>query len=123
MVFGFLAAMALLNGSGRVIGKIFSVFGFASDGEGFLGLAGFLAFSLILGLAALAAAWKFFGLSVTLPDRVLSWVGLGLGGDDSLSQARDSQARFQGALGVQTRIAQVFSRSPAILKGPPKAKP
>jgi hypothetical protein len=51
MVLGFLLAMTMMSAIGRMTGHIFSVFGFDRLGESFLGVAGFLAFAVILGLA------------------------------------------------------------------------
>jgi hypothetical protein len=106
MVLGFLAAMALLSGLGRVTGSVFSAFGFARLGEGFLGVSGFLAFSVILGSCAIGAAWKLFGLAAGLPDRVLSWVGAGGGGGGEAEEARRGQASFQAAGSLGTRMLE-----------------
>ncbi|MDR1546187.1 MAG: DotA/TraY family protein [Deltaproteobacteria bacterium] len=97
MVFGFLAALSLLGAFGRAIGGIFSVFGFAALGDSFLGLSGFLAFALVLGLSVSAAAWKLFGLAVHLPERVMVWVGQRFSRAEEIEEARRVQVGFLSA--------------------------
>jgi conjugal transfer/type IV secretion protein DotA/TraY len=106
MILGFLLAMTLLNGIGRVIGHIFSVFGFDRLGESFLGVSGFLAFAVILGLCALTAVWKLFGLVVTLPDKVMAWIGGGGGSYGEIEEARRHQAGYQVAGSVGTKVLE-----------------
>ncbi|MDR0620763.1 MAG: DotA/TraY family protein [Deltaproteobacteria bacterium] len=95
MVFAFLMAMALLNGIGRMVGHVFSVFGFDRLGETFIGPMGFVAFSAILGLCAMTAAWKLFGLVSRLPDRVMVWIG---GGGDHHGEIEDAKRVQAGTL-------------------------
>ncbi|MDR3134920.1 MAG: DotA/TraY family protein [Deltaproteobacteria bacterium] len=106
MVIGFLLAMALLNGIGRMVGQVFSVFGFDRLGESFLGISGFLAFAVIVGLCAVTATWKLFGLSSHLPDRVMAWIGGGGGGYGEIEDARRSQAGYQAAGGLGTKMLE-----------------
>ncbi|MDR2302190.1 MAG: DotA/TraY family protein [Deltaproteobacteria bacterium] len=106
MVLGFLLAMALLNGIGRVVGNIFSVFGFDRLGESFLGISGFLAFAVILGLCAITATWKLFGLAAHLPERVMTWIGGHGGSYGEIEDARRSQGGYQAAGSLGTRILE-----------------
>jgi hypothetical protein len=106
MIFGFLLAMALLNGLGRIIGHVFSVFGFDFLEGSFLGISGFMAFSVILGIVIVTAAWKLFGLCVYLPDKVVSWIG---GIERNLGEREDArigESGFKGAGGVSTRMLE-----------------
>ncbi|MDR1037387.1 MAG: DotA/TraY family protein [Deltaproteobacteria bacterium] len=105
MVFGFLLAMALVNGLGRVVGRVFSVFGFAFLEESFLGVSGFLAFAVILGAVTVTAVWKLFGLMCRLPDRVTAWIGsqVGPGGEDA--EGKESSGSYREAGVLATRMA------------------
>jgi hypothetical protein len=105
MVFGFLVAMGLLNGVGRIVGRVFSVFGFARLGESFLGVSGFLAFAVILGLCSIMACWRLFALAGSLPDRVMGWIGAGArGGGAEEEEARRHQTGYAAAGGVATKM-------------------
>jgi hypothetical protein len=118
MVLGFLVAMALLSGLGRVTGHVFSVFGFDRLGEGFLGVSGFLAFAVILGTCAISAAWRLFGLAAGLPDRVLAWVGGAPGAPGGeAEEARRGQAGFQAAGGLGSRMLEPLALG---REGPPR---
>jgi hypothetical protein len=117
MVLGFLMAMALLNGIGRVVGHVFSVFGFDRLGESFLGVSGFLAFAVILGLCAITAAWKLFGLASHLPDRVMAWIGGPGGSQGEIEDARRHQGGYRTAGHVGTKALE-----PLALKKEPLPK-
>ncbi|MDR2353567.1 MAG: DotA/TraY family protein [Deltaproteobacteria bacterium] len=104
MVFGFLIAMALLNGVGRVIGHIFGAFGFAFLGESFLGVSGFMAFSVILGISVVTATWKLFGLMSHLPDRVINWIGEHIHSLGEREEARSFNANYREAGTISTRM-------------------
>ncbi|MDR3155063.1 MAG: DotA/TraY family protein [Deltaproteobacteria bacterium] len=106
MVFGFLLAMALLNGLGRVIGRVFSVFGFAFLEESFLGASGFLAFAVILGAVTVTAVWKLFGLMSGLPDRVVGWIGGRLEHTGEQSDGRESAGSYREAGTLATRMLE-----------------
>jgi conjugal transfer/type IV secretion protein DotA/TraY len=106
MVLGFLLAMTLMGAVGQMAGHIFSVFGFGRLGESFLGLAGFLAFAVILGLAVVAAAWKLFGLAIQLPDKVLSWIGQHMERFGEVHEAHSQQGSFTTAGGVGRRFIE-----------------
>jgi hypothetical protein len=103
MVFGFLIAMALITSVGRIIGYVFSVFGFAYLSESFLGISGFMAFSVILGAVVVTAVWKIFGLMGTLPDRVVSWIGGHVPGQNERGEAARSQVEYGQAGAVSTQ--------------------
>jgi conjugal transfer/type IV secretion protein DotA/TraY len=119
MILGFLLAMALLNGIGRVVGEIFSIFGFDRLGESFLGISGFLAFAVILGLCAVTATWKLFSLSVNLPDRVMAWIGGQSGSQGEVEEARRNQGGYQAAGSLATKIIEPM----AITKNKPTGTP
>ncbi|MDR1080585.1 MAG: DotA/TraY family protein [Deltaproteobacteria bacterium] len=118
MVFGFLLAMALLNGLGHVIGRVFSVFGFAFLEESFLGVSGFMAFSVILGAVTVTAVWKLFGLSVSLPDRVVSWIGAQIGPGGEAREAREVSGGYREAGELSTRML-----GPVRTAGPARPRP
>jgi hypothetical protein len=75
MVVGFLLAMAILNLLGRLGGQMLTILGDEVFQSSFLGVSGFLALSAILGIVTVTAAYKLFGLSAHLPDRVVGWIG------------------------------------------------
>jgi conjugal transfer/type IV secretion protein DotA/TraY len=113
MVFGFLAAMGLLNGLGRVIGHVFSVFGFAFLEESFLGVSGFMAFSVILGAVTVTAVWKLFGMMAKLPDRVVSWIGAQIGPGGETGDGRVASSSYREAGALSTRMADPVKGRPA----------
>jgi conjugal transfer/type IV secretion protein DotA/TraY len=117
MVFGFLLAMALLTSVGRVIGHVFSVFGFGFLSEGFLGVSGFLAFSVILGAVVVTAVWKLFGLMGTLPERVIGWIGGHVPGIGEHSDAMRSQAEYGAAGALSTQALNPITRPGKAPKG------
>ncbi|MDR1657727.1 MAG: DotA/TraY family protein [Deltaproteobacteria bacterium] len=112
MVFGFLTAMALMTGTGRVVGYIFAVFGFDRLGESFLGLSGFMAFSIILGLAVVAAAWKLFGLISHLPERVMAWIGTHAQHFSEVEDVRRNQGEYAQAGGLSSRMLNPATSTP-----------
>jgi hypothetical protein len=116
MVFGFLAAMALLEGLGRVIGQIFSVFGFAVLEESFLGISGFMAFAVILGLIVITAVWKLFGLVNYFPERILSWIGESGQHFGEKEEARAVSVNYKEAGSVSTRILNPLSTPEKAIK-------
>jgi conjugal transfer/type IV secretion protein DotA/TraY len=115
MVFGFLVAMALVTAVGRIIGFVFSVFGFAFLTETFAGISGFMAFSVILGAVVVTAVWKLFGLMSSLPDRVVSWIGGHVPAQNEKSEAARAQGEYGAAGAVSTQAL-------APLTKPEKAK-
>jgi conjugal transfer/type IV secretion protein DotA/TraY len=106
MVIGFLLAMALMTGLGRVIGHMLAVFGFDRVGESFLGVSGFLAFSVIMGLCVVTAAWRLFGLAAHLPERAVSWIGAHVGGHAEVEEARRIQSGYGAAGTVSTKMIE-----------------
>ncbi|MDR2443503.1 MAG: DotA/TraY family protein [Deltaproteobacteria bacterium] len=113
MVFGFLTAMALMNGAGRVVGHIFAVFGFSRLGESFLGISGFLAFAVILGLAVVAAAWRIFSLVTHLPEKVLVWIGAHVQHFSEVDEARRAQGGYASAGSLAGRMLSRVESTPA----------
>jgi conjugal transfer/type IV secretion protein DotA/TraY len=75
MVLGFLTAMALLNLLGRLGGQMITILGSEIFQHSFLGISGFLALAAILGILVVTSAYKLFGLTAHLPDRVGGWIG------------------------------------------------
>jgi conjugal transfer/type IV secretion protein DotA/TraY len=118
MVFGFLMAMALLNGLGRVIGLAFSAFGFDYLSEGFLGISGFMAFAVILGIVVVTAAWKLFGLIGHLPDKVVGWIGASMHSFDERGEARQQAGSYREAGNLSSRMLDPVAKAERI-----KAKP
>jgi hypothetical protein len=96
--------MALMNGLGRVTGRVFSVFGFAFLQESFLGASGFMAFSVILGAVTVTAVWKLFGLMCSLPDRVVAWIGARIGPGGESGDARAVSGGYREAGELSTRM-------------------
>jgi conjugal transfer/type IV secretion protein DotA/TraY len=106
MVFGFLLAMALLNGLGRAVGRVFSVFGFAFLEESFLGVSGFLAFAVILGAVTVTAVWRLFGLMAHLPDRVTGWIGSQIHPAGERGDGREAAGGYREAGALATRMIE-----------------
>ncbi|MDR1166076.1 MAG: DotA/TraY family protein [Deltaproteobacteria bacterium] len=110
MVFGFLLAMALLNGVGRAIGGVFAAFGFSFLSESFLGVSGFLAFAAILGICVVTATWKLFGLMSHLPNRVVNWIGERIHPVGEKEDARSMGASYREAGALSTRAINPVTR-------------
>jgi conjugal transfer/type IV secretion protein DotA/TraY len=110
MVFGFLIAMCLLESLGRVLGHVFAVFGFAFLEQSFLGISGFLAFSVILGIAVISATWKLFGLMGHLPDRILNWIGESIQSFSEREEARGANLSYKEAGVLSTRMLNPVTR-------------
>jgi conjugal transfer/type IV secretion protein DotA/TraY len=111
MVLGFFIAMTLLTAVGRIIGSVFSVFGFSYLSETFLGVSGFMAFSVITGAVVVTAVWKLFGLMSSLPDRAVSWIGAHIPHQGEGSQAQRSQGEYGAAGAVSTQALGYFTRA------------
>jgi hypothetical protein len=100
MVLGFLMAMALLNLLGRLGGQAMTILGEEIFQNSFLGVSGFLALSAILGGAVVASAYKLFGLTSHLAERVVGWIG-----QDSHHLGESSDAyKAQTSFGVVTNV-------------------
>jgi conjugal transfer/type IV secretion protein DotA/TraY len=110
MVFGFLMAMGLMTGLGRVVGHMLAVFGFDRLGESFLGVSGFLAFSVILGLGVVAAAWRLFGLASHLPEKVVTWIGAHVGHYGEVEESRRTQGGYSAAGALSTKMIEPVGR-------------
>ncbi|MDR2198122.1 MAG: DotA/TraY family protein [Deltaproteobacteria bacterium] len=110
MVAAFLVAMGLITTVGRVIGHVFSVFGFARLSESFLGISGFMAFSVILGAVVVTAVWKIFGLMNSLPDRVMNWIGGHIPDQGDRSEARRAQGEYALAGSLSTQALNPLTR-------------
>lgn len=117
MVTGFLLAMALMNLLGRLGGQMLSVLGEEILKDSFSGVSGFLALAAISGITAVTAAYKLFGLSAHLPDRVAGWLGqesrhLGEPGDAQKAHSHYAAAAAAGTGAVRLAVSPPLSGQP-----------
>ena len=102
--------MALMTGLGRLIGHTLAVFGFDRVGESFLGVSGFLAFSVILGLCVATAAWRLFGLAAHLPDKVVAWIGAHVHHYAEVEESRRISSGYGAAGDLSTKMIEPISK-------------
>jgi conjugal transfer/type IV secretion protein DotA/TraY len=106
MVLGFLLAMAILNLLGRLGGQVLTILGEEVLKNDFLGVAGFLALAGVLGAATVTSAYKLFGLTTSLPEKVMGWIGLGGLGYGATSEVRQTQLGFSAATMVGSGLVK-----------------
>ena len=112
MILGLVASMAILNPAIRFINASFiTTFQIvqADSVTGLLSLAGFM---LIYGVIILGVFMMVFSLPQTLPDRILRWIGAGIGdlGEQGTMSRIESSASSQARMAATAGAAKMVSR-------------